>query len=401
MKALEKDRARRYDTANAFARDIQRYLAGDPVEAGPPSVTYRLRKLARKHRPWLYTSAAFAALLLGAMAIYSLQARRVRGAERLLVLSERIRAIKGENAAPEQNDLNLKGEPAAPRKVTSEQPDRISRAEALAPEPIDREQIIRQLRDATVYVLVRLDGATVASGSGFVIDVLGDSAIIVTHQRVAAPNFAELPRSIAKEGSRPKLGVVFRSGMVPELEQTVPAEILAVDQTQASANGLAFLLATGVKNPPVALNIVPKVEATEGTTYIGAGFPQGKQLNVISESTGNPRVTITTGIVGRIRIDEDDQITMLQLGGSILPGDTGGPVIEERSGKLLGVAVASRIVTSIDSVGFIVPTDELRAAFAGRVGAIHLEVKAISPQSADLEVEAQLIDPRRQIKEFS
>ncbi len=50
MKAIEKDRTRRYATANGFARDIERYLAGDPVEAGPPSASYRLRKYARKHR---------------------------------------------------------------------------------------------------------------------------------------------------------------------------------------------------------------------------------------------------------------------------------------------------------------------------------------------------------------
>ena len=36
MKALEKDRSRRYETANGFARDIQRYLADEPVLAGPP-----------------------------------------------------------------------------------------------------------------------------------------------------------------------------------------------------------------------------------------------------------------------------------------------------------------------------------------------------------------------------
>src|SRR5581483_2738991 len=44
MKALEKDRNRRYETANALARDVQRYLADEPVEARPPSATYRLRK---------------------------------------------------------------------------------------------------------------------------------------------------------------------------------------------------------------------------------------------------------------------------------------------------------------------------------------------------------------------
>jgi serine/threonine protein kinase/tetratricopeptide (TPR) repeat protein len=79
MKALEKDRTRRYATANGFARDIERYLAGDPVEAGPPSATYKLRKLARKHRAALATTAAFMALLLLSAAIsISLAAQAVR-----------------------------------------------------------------------------------------------------------------------------------------------------------------------------------------------------------------------------------------------------------------------------------------------------------------------------------
>ena len=53
MKALEKDRNRRYATANDLARDLGRYLAGEPVEAGPPSAVYRLRKYAAgTARPW-------------------------------------------------------------------------------------------------------------------------------------------------------------------------------------------------------------------------------------------------------------------------------------------------------------------------------------------------------------
>ena len=50
MKALEKDRTRRYDTANGLARDIQRYLADEVVEARPPSRGYRLRKFVRRHK---------------------------------------------------------------------------------------------------------------------------------------------------------------------------------------------------------------------------------------------------------------------------------------------------------------------------------------------------------------
>src|SRR5262249_1135824 len=50
MKCLEKDRNRRYDTANSLARDLQRYLADQPVTACPPSAWYRRRKFVRRHR---------------------------------------------------------------------------------------------------------------------------------------------------------------------------------------------------------------------------------------------------------------------------------------------------------------------------------------------------------------
>ena len=57
MKALEKDRARRYETAYGFAMDIRRYLADEPVLAGPPSVGYRWGKFLRRHR-WASAAAA-------------------------------------------------------------------------------------------------------------------------------------------------------------------------------------------------------------------------------------------------------------------------------------------------------------------------------------------------------
>ena len=71
MKALEKDRTRRYETANGFAADVQRYLAGEAVQAHPPSAGYRLRKFVRKHRVALTTVAAFAVLLIAAAAVSS------------------------------------------------------------------------------------------------------------------------------------------------------------------------------------------------------------------------------------------------------------------------------------------------------------------------------------------
>jgi WD40 repeat protein/serine/threonine protein kinase/tetratricopeptide (TPR) repeat protein len=81
MKALDKDRARRYETANGFARDIQAYLADEAVEACPPSALYRLRKFARKHRAALTTAATILLLLVAGVAVSSWQAIRATQAE--------------------------------------------------------------------------------------------------------------------------------------------------------------------------------------------------------------------------------------------------------------------------------------------------------------------------------
>ena len=66
LKSLEKDRTRRYETANGFAADINRYLSGEPVIAHPPSKAYRLRKFLGKNRgPVLAASLVVLALLTG------------------------------------------------------------------------------------------------------------------------------------------------------------------------------------------------------------------------------------------------------------------------------------------------------------------------------------------------
>jgi eukaryotic-like serine/threonine-protein kinase len=60
MKCLEKDRNRRYESASAFAADVQHYLCDEPVEACPPSAAYRFRKFARRNKRGLLTTAAVA-----------------------------------------------------------------------------------------------------------------------------------------------------------------------------------------------------------------------------------------------------------------------------------------------------------------------------------------------------
>ncbi|HZU37009.1 MAG TPA: serine/threonine-protein kinase [Gemmataceae bacterium] len=82
MKALEKDRNRRYESVSALAADVQRYLNDEPVEACPPSVGYRLRKLWRRHRRSLVATGFVAAALVAATAVSVWQAVKARDAER-------------------------------------------------------------------------------------------------------------------------------------------------------------------------------------------------------------------------------------------------------------------------------------------------------------------------------
>lgn len=64
MKALAKERERRYDTANAFATDVQRYMQHEPVTAGPPTTRYRVQKFLRRHRRGVGFAAGIVGLLL-------------------------------------------------------------------------------------------------------------------------------------------------------------------------------------------------------------------------------------------------------------------------------------------------------------------------------------------------
>ncbi len=74
MKALEKDRTRRYETASGFAADVQRFLCDEPIEARPPSTRYRLRKLASRHRTALAATLVVASALLTSAILSTWQA---------------------------------------------------------------------------------------------------------------------------------------------------------------------------------------------------------------------------------------------------------------------------------------------------------------------------------------
>jgi tetratricopeptide (TPR) repeat protein len=83
MKALEKDRNRRYESASAFAADVRRYLDDEAVEACPPSAGYRLRKYVRRNRRALITVGIVAVALVTATVVSTWQAVEAVAARRL------------------------------------------------------------------------------------------------------------------------------------------------------------------------------------------------------------------------------------------------------------------------------------------------------------------------------
>ena len=110
MKALEKDRNRRYETANGFAADVMRYLTDQPVEACPPSARYRFQKFARRNRASLTTTALVALALVTGTAISTWQAIQAthakaeaaaRAEESRLVLDYLVKDVFG-GALPEK-----------------------------------------------------------------------------------------------------------------------------------------------------------------------------------------------------------------------------------------------------------------------------------------------------------
>jgi TPR repeat protein/serine/threonine protein kinase len=82
MKCLEKDRARRYETANGLALDIERYANNEVVSARPPSRTYRLQKLVRRNKVAFSTAAVVAIALVAGVAVSTWQAIRATRAEK-------------------------------------------------------------------------------------------------------------------------------------------------------------------------------------------------------------------------------------------------------------------------------------------------------------------------------
>jgi serine/threonine protein kinase len=141
MKAPEKVRTRRYESAGGFARDVQRYLDGDAVDACPSSSSYRMRRFVGKHRAALATASAFAVLLTAGAGISLAMAVRVA--------RERDRAVSAESEAKSEGEKSRRSaeESRAVLKFFQEQVLAAARPEGQEG-GLGREVTIREAVDA-------------------------------------------------------------------------------------------------------------------------------------------------------------------------------------------------------------------------------------------------------------
>ncbi len=128
MKALEKDRTRRYESANDFARDIRRYLHDEAVEACPPSTVYRLRKFTRRHQgAVIATTAVSLALILGA-GVAAGQAYRATKAEKYA--EEQLQIAQDQERLAKQQTLLAKKQKKLAEEAAQRERDLRTEAEA-------------------------------------------------------------------------------------------------------------------------------------------------------------------------------------------------------------------------------------------------------------------------------
>ena len=142
MRCLEKERARRYDSAGALARDLARYLANEPVDAGPPSTGYRAMKFVRRHRAGVVAASLVAVTLLAAVTLtaWSLaQAVRERGVAQS-------RAAEAEAVTDFLSDMLASIDPAVSGRDTSVREVLDQASQAIGSQLHDQPEVEARLR---------------------------------------------------------------------------------------------------------------------------------------------------------------------------------------------------------------------------------------------------------------
>ena len=187
LRALEKDRDRRYDTATSLMLDIQRYLNDEPVSATPPSVAYRFMKMVRRHRKTMAAAAAIVLSLIVGLATttYALEREKAALAREA---AERLQAEQARSQAEtaQQQEAIARANAEKERSIAETE-----RAKAVTAAEAERQakQIATAARDKAETLiedmLIDLRGKLVP---------LGRSALLATVAESADKYFTDLPK---------------------------------------------------------------------------------------------------------------------------------------------------------------------------------------------------------------
>ena len=192
----------------------------------------------------------------------------------------------------------------------------------------------------------------------------------------------------------PVVTVVFRSGGDHRVEQSRAGTVIATDGE--GNHDLALIRVRGVEMPPepVRLSGTSIPELTTPVLILGFPFgpipPYSRQPRCASEPVGHgqPEFDLWN------QKDRFGQVSRVQLNGGLDPGNSGGPVVDERTGEIVGIAVEK---ISPD-VGFAIPAAELSRMLDGRLVSFFWAKRSERRGLADLEVEATLLDPLKQVR---
>jgi S1-C subfamily serine protease len=271
--------------------------------------------------------------------------------------------------------------------------------EGLAPE------MARRLKEATVYVKVAI-GPLPITGSGFVIQSEGDSALIVTNQHVVAKPKVLTPLGFipglrgrdrlalmriqrALAASEPVVSVVFNSG--EPNEQTVKAEVLC----QLEDPDLAVLKVASLKSVPKAIEFGRAAQPAETMPVFILGFPFGDSL---AANKANPNITIGRGSVSSIRKDASGKVAKVQIDGALNPGNSGGPVVDA-AGNLVGIAVQT---IQGSNIGLTIPAGEVGTMLEGGLGKATIVAKpGVNGAATKYEIVVPVVDPLKKLRAAS
>ncbi len=252
--------------------------------------------------------------------------------------------------------------------------------------------VVSRAKKATVYI--KAIGPKVAStGTGFVVATSGNRVIVATNRHVVYPH-VDVDRGESIAGApKAQLGVVFRSGTPDQEERR--ATLLYADPSPD--RDLAILEVNGVRDVPDPIDPFDHSQVSELTAVVIYGFPFGRQLEVSNTSARNPSITVNRGSISGFRYDDQGQLNLIQIDGSINSGNSGGPILDQQ-GKLVGVAVAKIANTTI---GFAIAPVLLEQILRGRFESATIRVTDVQTSIRTIDVEANLINPIAKLRSVS